>query len=195
MMLSPQTKLLLASASPRRKELLKQIGIIPTKIIAADISEAIYPKEKPQKLALRLSLEKAQALHESHPDYAILAADTVVACGQYILDKAENTDQARQYIEKLSGRRHRVYGGIALITPEGKIYQRSATTIVQFKPLTNQDIESYIATGEWNGKAGGYAIQGLAGSFVKYLAGSYSNVVGLSLYDTTKILESAKIKA
>lgn len=185
-------KLLLASASSRRLDLLRQMGIIPDDVIAADIDEAIYKGEKPKNLALRLSQEKATALKEVHPEHFILAADTVVACGQNILDKAENPESAKKYLQKLSGRRHQVHGGISLLTPEGRQFSRHCKTMVQFKPLTPKDIENYIGSGEWEGKAGGYAIQGFAGSFVKHMAGSYSNVVGLSLYDTIKILESGK---
>ena len=183
-------KLLLASASPRRLELLQQINIAPDIVLAADIDETQHPKEKPENLALRLSQEKAKAFRQEYPDHFILAADTVVACGRMILDKAENAKQAEQFIHKLSGRRHQVHGGITLITPEGKELTRHCQTMVQFKPLSPQDIINYINSSEWEGKAGGYAIQGFAGSFVKYMSGSYTNVVGLSLYDTMKILES-----
>lgn len=183
-------KLLLASASPRRLELLQQINIEPDIVLAADIDETPYPKEKPKNLALRLSQEKASIFRQKHPDHFILAADTVVACGPMILDKAEKAEQGKKFLQKLSGRRHLVHGGITLITPEGRELTRHCQTMVQFKPLSPQDITDYINSGEWEGKAGGYAIQGFAGSFVKYMSGSYSNVVGLSLYDTMKLLES-----
>lgn len=189
------SKIILASGSSRRLDLLRQIEIEPTDIITPNVNEAPHKGEKPKKLALRLSQDKAQAVYKENKAHYILAADTVVACGQNILDKAENIDLARTYIKKLSGRRHRVYGGISLITPEGRIFSRSCETIVQFKALSTCDIDRYISSGEWEGKAGGYAIQGYAGSFVKYIAGSYSNVVGLSLYDTMKILESAGFKS
>ena len=182
--------LLLASASSRRLDLLRQISIEPNEVYAPDIDETPLKSEKPKALAERLSQGKAKAAKDKFPDFYILAADTVVACGQNILDKAENAEQAEKYITKLSGRRHRVYGGIALITPQGRLFQRVSETQVQFKPLTNKEIQSYIDLGEWEGKAGGYAIQGFAGSFVKRISGSYSNVVGLSLYDTMKILQS-----
>lgn len=187
-------KLILASSSPRRVELLQQINIIPDKIVPADINETPQKSEKPRYLALRLAQQKAEFIHEKQQDNYILAADTVVSCGQQILDKAENQDQARNYLKKLSGRRHQVHGGIALITPEGRLFSRYCLTRINFKPLTAQDIDLYIKNGEWQGKAGGYAIQGYAGSFIKYLSGSYSNVVGLSLYDTIKILDSAGFK-
>ncbi len=186
--------LILASASPRRKELLKQLNIIPQAIISPKIDESPLKDEKPKDLALRLSKAKAETVFKDNEAVYVLAADTVVACGQQILDKAETADQARIYLSKLSGRRHHVHGGITLITPDGQVLSRHCDTLVQFKPLSAQMIENYVESGEWDGKAGGYAIQGFAGSFVKYMAGSYSNVVGLSLYDTIKILESGKFK-
>jgi septum formation protein len=183
-------KITLASASPRRLELLKQINIIPDNIISPDINETPLKNEKPKDLALRLAKQKAQAIAQNKPENYTLAADTVVACGPQILDKAENAEQARTHLQKLSRRRHHVYGGIALITPEGKLLSRICNTMIQFKPLNTQEIDAYINGQEWEGKAGAYAIQGFAGSFVKYMRGSYSNVVGLSLYDTMKILKS-----
>lgn len=183
--------IILASASPRRLELLKQINIIPNQVIAADIDETQLKGEKPKDLALRLSKGKAQAVSADNSNTFILGADTVVACGQQVLGKPENEDQARQYIQKLSGRRHQVHGGITLVTPDGRELTRHCVTMVQFKPLTSQEIDEYINTNEWEGKAGGYAIQGYAGAFVKYMTGSYSNVVGLSLYDTMKMIKSA----
>lgn len=185
------SSLILASASPRRQELLKQLNIVPGQIIAPEIDETPQKGEKPKNLALRLSQSKAEAVFKDHKGAYILAADTVVACGQQILDKAETADQARIYLQKLAGRRHHVHGGITLITPDGQTFSRHCDTLVQFKPLSAQRIENYVESGEWDGKAGGYAIQGFAGSFVKYMAGSYSNVVGLSLYDTIKILEGS----
>jgi septum formation protein len=186
--------LLLASASSRRVDLLRQIDVVPDEVIPSDVDETPLKGEKPKGLAVRLSQSKAQAAKDVNSGHYILAADTVVACGRNILDKAENEDQARQYLQKLSGRRHQVHGGITLITPEGRQFTRHCVTKVQFKPLISQEIQQYIESGEWQGKAGGYAIQGYAGSFVKYMAGSYSNVVGLSLYDTIKIMESAGFK-
>ena len=188
------TQLILASASPRRLDLLKQINITPDGVCPANIDESPRDKEKPKALAARLSCEKAKHVQQSNKDCFILAADTVVGCGHQILDKAETAEQARTFISKLSARRHHVYGGITLICPDGKIITRTCDTIVQFKKLTSQDIDSYIQSGEWDGKAGGYAIQGYAGSFVKFMSGSYSNVVGLSLYDTINILQSGGYK-
>jgi septum formation protein len=187
-------KLILASASPRRLDLLKQVHIIPDKIIAADIDETPLKAELPRALAKRLSAAKARKIHSKNPDCFILAADTVVACGRRILPKAENEQDARECLGFLSGRRHHVYGGIALITPDGKTLQKISDTVVQFKILTTQEIDSYITSGEWDGKAGAYAIQGLAAAFIKSIRGSYSNVVGLSLYDTMQILNGAGFK-
>ena len=184
-----KNRIILASASPRRVDLLKQIGITPDKIIPADIDETESKDELPRDVALRLACEKARAIAEKHPDSYVLAADTVVACGRRILPKTTDEEQTKDCLTLLSGRRHHVYGGIALITPEGKLVKRLADTTVQFKRLQSTDIEHYLKTGQWNGVAGGYAIQGHAASFVKSLRGSYSNVVGLCLYDTMRILE------
>lgn len=186
-----KNKLILASASPRRLELLKQVGITPEDIIPADIDETPQKGEWPRDLAKRLATEKAQAIAASHPDAFILAADTVVGCGRRILDKSEDEAYARMCLETISGRRHHVFGGITLISPEEVLISRCIDTIVQFKRLSEKDIETYLKSGEWQGKAGGYAIQGLAASYVKFIRGSYSNVVGLSLYDTMKILDGA----
>jgi len=181
--------LTLASASPRRHDLLAQIGITPDSITPADIDETPIKGELPRDLAQRLSAEKAKAAH-SKGQYT-LAADTVVACGRRILPKAETEQQARDCLSLLSGRRHHVYGGITLITPDGRALTRLCDTTVKFKPLSDNEIEHYIKSGEWEGKAGGYAIQGLAAVFVKMLKGDYSNVVGLSLYDTMRLLEGS----
>jgi len=189
-----KNKLILASASPRRVQLLEQVGITPDDIIPADIDETPLKAELPRDLAQRLAIGKAQAIAAQHKDAFILAADTVVGCGRRILDKAEDETYARKCLEQLSGRRHHVYGGIALITPDGQTVKRLVDTVVQFKRLTENDIESYIKSKEWDGKAGGYAIQGLAESYIKFIRGSYSNVVGLSLYDTIQILSGAGFK-
>ena len=190
--------LTLASNSSRRLDLLQQANIIPDFIKSPDIDEAPLKNEPASDLALRLSLGKAQTIFEQNKldnsNSYVLAADTVVACGRQILDKPRNAAEARAHLTKLSGRRHHVYGGIALITPENKIFQRKCKTLIQFKPLSAQEIDAYIKSNEWEGKAGAYAIQGYAGSFVKLLTGSYSNVVGLSLYDTINILKSGGFK-
>jgi septum formation protein len=190
-----KNNLILASASPRRVDLLKQVHIIPDKIIAAEIDESPLKGEAPRDLAIRLAAAKAEAVRGKNPGSFILAADTVVACGRRILPKAENEKDARKCLELLSGRRHHVYGGIALITPHGKLLQKLSDTVVQFKTLTREETETYIINKEWQGKAGGYAIQGLAAAFIKSIRGSYSNVVGLSLYDTIQILNGAGYSA
>ena len=186
-----KNKLILASASPRRVQLLEQVGIKPDEILPADIDETPLKGELPRDLAGRLALGKAQAIADKHKEAYILAADTVVGCGRRILDKAETQDYARHCLEALSGRRHHVYGGIALITPEGKELTRLVDTVVQFKRLTSKEITEYLESGEWDGKAGGYAIQGRAEGYIKFIRGSYSNVVGLSLYDTMGMLEGS----
>ncbi|MBW7837095.1 MAG: septum formation protein Maf [Sphingomonadales bacterium] len=185
--------LILASASPRRLDLLKQIGIIPDRVIPAEVDETPLKGELPRDHALRLTIEKAQKVAPQAPDAAILAADTVVACGRRILPKAEIEEDARQCLALLSGRRHKVYGGIALRLPNGRILSRVAQTTVAFKRLSAQEIESYMRSDEWQGKAGGYAIQGRADAFVRALMGSYSNVVGLALHDTANLLRAAGI--
>ncbi len=181
-------QLILASASPRRVDLLGQVGIIPDDIKPANIDETPKPLELPRHLAERLAREKALALSPT-PNHLILAADTVVAVGRRVLPKAETLDQARECLDLLSGRSHRVYGGIAVQTPDGKVISKLVTTRVKMKKLSASDISRYLESGEWNGKAGGYAIQGLAGAFIQSINGSYSNIVGLSLYDTLGLLE------
>ena len=183
------SKLILASASPRRIDLLKQINIEPYKIIPADINEMPLKKEEPSQHAKRLSFEKAEAIYKNNSNCFVLAADTVVACGKRILPKAEDPDTARTCLKLLSGRRHRVLGGISLFAPDGKHSTHLVTTSVKFKHLDKTDIQEYLDSNEWNGKAGGYAIQGLAAKYIKFINGSYSNIVGLSLYDTEKMLK------
>lgn len=187
-------KLVLASASPRRIELLQQAGIEPDRLIPADIDETPQRAEHPRSLAKRLSREKAERSLEKYRadpeegEVFILAADTVVAVGRRILPKAELVDEAGNCLGLLSGRTHKVYTGLCLITPKGRIRQKLVETKVRFKRLSREEVESYLASGEWRGKAGGYAIQGLAGTFVVKLVGSYSNVVGLPLYETVSLL-------
>jgi len=180
--------LVLASASPRRLELLRQIGIAPDHVHPADIDETPLPRELPGPHVLRLARAKAEAIRPRHPDAFILAADTVVACGRRILGKPEDETAARAFLTLLSGRRHRIYGGVSVIAPTGKIATRRVVSQVAFKRLTDSELAAYIATGEWRGKAGGYAIQGRAAIFVSWMAGSYSNVVGLPLYETAQLL-------
>ncbi|MFA7275764.1 MAG: Maf family nucleotide pyrophosphatase [Pseudobdellovibrionaceae bacterium] len=182
--------LILASASPRRLDLLAQIGIVPASVIPTDIDETPRKGELPAALALRLAREKALAL-AGHEESYVLAADTVVAVGRRILPKAETPTDAAHCLDLLSGRSHAVFGGIALRCPNGKLLSRLVTTKVKFKRLSAREKEAYIQSGEWNGKAGGYAIQGIAGAYVIAVQGSYSNIVGLSLYDIALMLEGA----
>ncbi|MFC3206333.1 Maf-like protein [Aquamicrobium soli] len=201
-MSSSQT-LVLASGSPRRIELLQQAGIEPDRIFPAGIDETPLRAEHPRSLAKRLSKEKAEKAlaaltkEADHGAGYILAADTVVAVGRRILPKAETADEATYCLQLLSGRAHRVYTGVCLIAPGGKLRQRLVETRVRFKRLPREEIAGYLASGEWRGKAGGYAVQGLAGSFVIKLVGSYTNVVGLPLYETAALLagEGFKIHA
>ncbi len=176
-------RLILASASPRRLDLLAQIGIVPDAIDAADIDETPLKDELPAPHALRLARAKAETVAARHPGAFILAADTVVACGRRILPKAESEQDARLCLDLLSGRRHRVLGGVCLIAPDGRRADKVVTTQVAFSRLGADAFAAYIAGGEWRGKAGGYAIQGKAAVFVRWLGGSYSNVVGLPLQE------------
>ncbi|WP_353642471.1 Maf-like protein [Mesorhizobium sp. WSM2239] len=193
-------KLVLASGSPRRIELLQQAGIEPDRAVPAEVDETPLRAEHPRSLAKRLSKAKAEKALESlqiESDFAgayILAADTVVAVGRRILPKAELVDEASNCLQLLSGRSHRVYSGVCLISPEGKLRQRLVETRVRFKRLSREELESYLASGEWRGKAGGYAVQGLAGTFVVKLVGSYTNVVGLPLYETVGLLTAEGFK-
>lgn len=181
-------KLILASASPRRVELLTQVGISPDAVVPADIDETPLRRERPRPLAERLSLEKACAIAKQYPDDFILAADTVVSLGIRVLEKPVDGQEAAKFLKQLSGRRHRVIGGFTVITPDGTDVVRSVVTQVRFKRLTDQEIEAYIDGGEWQGKAGGYAIQGAAAAFIPWIGGSYSNVVGLPLTEVIATL-------
>lgn len=187
--------LVLASASPRRLALLQQIGITPAVIDPAEIDEAARPRELPQALALRLAVAKAQTVAARHPGAIVLAADTVVACGRRTLPKAEDVGTARACLALLSGRRHRVLGGIAVIAPDGRISRRLIVTTVTFKRLSEAEIDAYVASGEWQGKAGGYAIQGRAGAFVRQINGSYGNVVGLDLLTAAALLLGVGVRS
>ena len=182
-------RLVLGSASPRRRELLAQIGVEPDQISPADIDESPLQRELPRPYARRISLEKAHAVSASE-DALILCADTVVAVGRRILGKPEHADAARTYLSLLSGRRHRVITGVALRWNE-RVWQRDVVTTVQFKRLSEDEINWYIRSGEWEGKAGGYAIQGKGAAFIPTVQGSYSNVVGLPLAETAGLLSGA----
>jgi septum formation protein len=181
--------LILASASPRRVELLSQIGIVPDHVIPANIDETPLKSERPRRLVARLAEVKAAAVFSNHRGAFILAADTVVACGRRIIPKARTSEEARTFLGILSGRRHRVLSGIIVISPKGDIRQRVVETIVTFKRLSLRELDYYLASNEWQDKAGAYAIQGLAATFVRSLNGSYSNVVGLPLFETSQLLD------
>jgi len=187
----PTAPLVLASASPRRLDLLAQIGIVPAEILPADIDETPTAAELPRAHAARLAAAKARAVAARRPGAFVLAADTVVACGRRILPKAEDEATARRCLDLLGGRRHRVYGGLALIDPAGRLRERVVVTAVTFKRLDTRETAAWFARGEWRGKAGGYAIQGLAAAFVSNINGSYSNVVGLPLHETAMLLHGA----
>jgi nucleoside triphosphate pyrophosphatase len=187
-------KLVLASGSPRRLTLINQAGIEPDALRPIDLDETPKKGELPRACANRLARAKAEAalelvrLDEELKGAYILAADTVVAVGRRILPKAELLDEAAQCLRLLSGRNHRVHSAVCLVTPNEAFRQRLVETRVRFKRLSDEDIEAYLASGEWRGKAGGYAAQGIAGSFMVKIVGSYTNVVGLPLYETTTLL-------
>jgi len=180
--------LVLASASRRRLDLLRQIGIEPDRIDPADIDEIVQPGELPPSHAMRLAEEKARAVMPRHPGAFILAADTVVACGRRILPKPADPATARSCLELLSGRRHRVHSGIAVVDPNERLTLRRVDSHVAFKRLSEAEIAAYLRSGEWQGKAGGYAIQGRAAALIRWVSGSYSNVVGLPLFETAQLL-------
>ncbi|MCA8889516.1 MAG: septum formation protein Maf [Parvularculaceae bacterium] len=183
--------LILASASPRRRDLLAQIAIVPDQILSADIDETPAPGETPARHAERLAQEKALAVAHANTGALVLAADTVVACGRRILPKAESAEQVRACLALISGRSHRVFTGVALAGPGGELRVRTVETRVKVRRLSQQAIDAYIASDEWRGKAGGYAIQGRFAAHVVALIGSYSNVVGLPLYETANLLAGA----
>jgi septum formation protein len=188
-------KLILASASPRRLALLQQIGVEPDAMLPADLDETPLKSETPRDLVKRLAhakAEKVQSAAQRRDDLQnayILSADTIVCLGRRVLPKAEIVEEAASCLRLLSGRAHRVYTSLCLITPKNTVRQRLVETRVRFKRLSPEDLDSYLASGEWRGKAGGYAIQGIAGSFAVKLVGSYTNVVGLPLYETLSLLD------
>jgi len=193
--------LILASASPRRLDLLRQIGIEPSHLMAASLDETPLKGELPRVHAIRLAREKAEAVlakpeTNAHAEsVVVLAADTVVAVGRRILPKAETEAEARACLALLSGRPHRVHTAVMVAKSDGTRRLRHVETRVGFKRLSNEEIETYIASGEWQGKAGGYAIQGLAAAYIDFISGSYSGVVGLPLYETAQLLSSVGLTA
>ncbi|MDB5495803.1 MAG: nucleotide-binding protein implicated in inhibition of septum formation [Phenylobacterium sp.] len=181
--------LVLASASPRRLALLRQVGLEPDHVEAAELDETPHPKETPRDLAKRLAAAKAQGVARIHPEAFVLAADTVVSLGRRVLPKVETDDEGRACLVLLSGRAHRVLTAVCVAAPDGRKAARLVESRVRFKRLTDAEIASYLASAEGLGKAGGYAIQGRAGAFVTELQGSYSAVVGLPLYETLNLLQ------
>ncbi|HUG44933.1 MAG TPA: nucleoside triphosphate pyrophosphatase [Sphingomicrobium sp.] len=190
-MTAPPVRLVLASASPRRLDLLARIGVTPDKIVPADVDESVPTGELPRDHALRLAGEKAEAVAALEPDSLVLAADTVVAVGRRILPKVEDEAVLRDAMKLLSGRRHRVMTGVALAAPGQALRTRLVETMIAMKALSDEEIDFYAAHGEWRGKAGGYALQGYGEVYVRHIAGSYSNVVGLPLAQTRNLLKSA----
>ncbi len=186
---TPADALVLASASPRRVELLRQVGVVPAEIDPAELDETPGRRETPRVYAGRMARTKAHAVAARHPGRYVLAADTVVAEGRRILDKPVDARAARRRLEMLSGGRHRVFGGVCLVAPDGRTAERLVQTIVRFKRLHPDEIAGYVAGGEWQGKAGGYAIQGAAAAFVPWINGSYTNVVGLPVCETLALLD------
>ena len=184
-------RLILASASPRRLDLLARIGVVPSAIVPAEIDETPRKGELPVPYAERMAAEKAAAVHADHPGALVLAADTVVAAGRRILPKTELEEEARSALGLLSGRRHRVHSAVTVIGADDRARHRLATSIVAFKRFDPPELEAYLASGEWRGKAGGYAIQGRAEALVRFLSGSHSGVVGLPLFETRALLRAA----
>jgi septum formation protein len=182
-------RLILASASPRRLELLARIGVVPDAVVPAEIDETPRKGELPSAYAARVAAEKAAAVAE--PGSLVLSADTVVAAGRRILPKTETEGEARAALAVLSGRRHRVHSAVTLIDADGRARHRLSTSVVAFRRLSQEELAAYLAAGEWRGKAGGYAIQGRAEALVRFLSGSHSGVMGLPLYETRALLRAA----
>jgi septum formation protein len=183
-------QLVLASSSPRRRDLLARIGVVPDRIASPDIDESPHKGELPRVYALRMAIEKAHAVLRE-PGELIVAGDTTVAVGRRILPQAADPDMQRGFLKLLSGRRHHVLSAVCVIDAGGKARHRISDTIVRFKRLSETEIDAYIASGEGLGKAGGYAIQGRAEALVDWMAGSHSGVVGLPLYETRALLRAA----
>ena len=181
-------RLILASASPRRLDLLARLGVVPDEVMPAEIDETPGRAELPAPYAARMAAEKAGAAHARAPGSLILAADTVVAAGRRILPKTETEEEARTALTLLSGRRHRVYSAITLIDSTGIARHRLSLTMVAFKRLSDAELGAYLESGEWRGKAGGYAIQGRAEALIRQISGSHSGVVGLPLFETRALL-------
>jgi septum formation protein len=188
----PIPPLVLASASPRRLDLLRQVGLEPAEIDPANLDETPAAREQPRAYALRMATSKLAIVAPRHPGAVVVAADSVVVCSRRILPKAETEAEARACLGRLSGRRHRVLGAVAVGFPDGTVRTRLVETTVRFKRLEPAEVDDYLQSGEWRGKAGGYAIQGRAARFVDFLSGSYSNVVGLPLFETVNLLKSAR---
>ncbi len=192
---APSPKLVLASASPRRLQLLDQVGLVPDLLMPTDIDETPLRRETPRRLSLRLAEQKARAamtaplVRALGPQTIIISADTVVGLGRRVLPKADTPEVALDCLRLLSGRSHWVYSSVAIVSPSGSIATRCNETKVRFKRLSREDMETYVKSEEWRGKAGGYAIQGRAAAFVRYMAGSHSGVVGLPLHETLALLE------
>jgi len=184
-------KLILASASPRRRDLLSTLYVTPDEIVPADIDESVQAGELPRPYGQRVAREKAQEVSASRHGSIILAADTVVGVGRRILPKTETESEARLCLELMSGRAHRVYTAVVVIDAAGQLYEKCVETRLKMKRLSKAEIDFYIESGEWKGKAGGYGIQGYAGAFIAHLSGSYSNVVGLPLLETRHLLLAA----
>ena len=180
--------LVLASGSPRRLELLRQIGLEPTRVDAPDLDESPLKDETPRLLVARLAREKALAIAARNPGAFVLAADTEVAVGRRVLGKPADAKDAGRMLALMSGRAHMVLTGVAVVAPDGRLAERLSETRVRFKRLTDAEIAGYLTCGEWRGKAGGYGVQGRAGAFMTALSGSYTSVVGLPLYETRALL-------
>lgn len=184
--------LILASASPRRLDLLAQCGVSPSRVLPADVDETPLKREKPLPYVARIAQTKAAKIAALHPDAIVLAADTTVFCGQRILGKAENQTEARAFLTLLSGRRHRVATAVSIFSPKrpaGRSF--TVTSLIKFKPLSPAEIDAYLSTNDWVGKAGAYGIQGSAAAFVTYMSGSYTAIVGLPLFETMQALKDA----
>jgi septum formation protein len=191
MSMAAMPPLILASASPRRQQLLARIGVTADAIVPADIDETPIKAELPRVYARRMAAQKAQVVASQRPDSAVLSGDTVVAVGRRILPKAESEAEARMCLEQVSGRRHMVLSAVTLMLPDGRSLHRLSESAVIFKRLHADEVDAYIASGEWQGKAGGYAIQGSAEALIRSMAGSYSGIMGLPLYETRSMLVTA----